>query len=285
MLIAQITDLHIGFDRDNSHELNVRRLNLVIDEINEMSPRPDLLLITGDLVENGDDVDAYRHAHALVGRWQGPKIWLIGNHDSRASFKHELPDVPTDENGFVQYEVEQGGVRWIVLDTLDEGRHGGMICEKRAWWLAERLREKQEVPTVILLHHPPVDTGIEWMSALPTEQWVKRLEAIVRPAAQVICLIAGHVHRPIATTFAGKPLIVSPSTAPQVALDLDAIDPQHPDGRALIIADAPGYSLHYWDGQTLLTHFEIAGPRNVLASYNSNLQPMMRAFLTERGTG
>ena len=38
-------------------------------------------------------------------------------------------------------------------------------------------------------------------------------------------------------------------------------------------------------GQTLLTHFEIAGPRNVLASYNSNLQPMMRAFLTERGTG
>ena len=86
-------------------------------------------------------------------------------------------------------------------------------------------------------------------------------------------------------TFAGKPLIVSPSTAPQVALDLDAIDPQHPDGRALIIADAPGYSLHYWDGQTLLTHFEIAGPRNVLASYNSNLQPMMRAFLTERGTG
>ena len=37
--------------------------------------------------------------------------------------------------------------------------------------------------------------------------------------------------------------------------------------------------------QSLLTHFEIAGPRNVLASYNSNLQPMMRAFLKERGTG
>ena len=285
MLIAQITDLHIGFDRDNPHELNVRRLNLVIDELNEMSPRPEMLLITGDLVENGDDTDAYRHVHALVGRWQGPKVWLVGNHDARANFRHELPDVPADENGFVQYEIEQGGVRWIVLDTLDEGRHGGMICERRAWWLAERLQEKQDVPTVILLHHPPVDTGIEWMSALPTEQWVKRLEAIVRPAGQVICLIAGHVHRPIATSFAGKPLIVSPSTAPQVALDLDAIDPQHPDGRALIIADAPGYSLHYWDGQTLLTHFEIAGPRNVLASYNSNLQPMMRAFLTERGTG
>ena len=28
-------------------------------------------------------------------------------------------DVPTDENGFVQYEVDHGDVRWIVLDTLD----------------------------------------------------------------------------------------------------------------------------------------------------------------------
>jgi len=285
MLIAQITDLHIGFDRGNPHELNVRRLNLVIDELNERSPKPEMLIISGDLVEHGDDVDAYQHMHALVGRWQGPKLWMIGNHDRRAEFKAELPEVPTDPNGFIQYEVDHGGLRWIILDSLDEGRHGGMICDQRAWWLAERLQEKQDVPTVILLHHPPVDTGIEWMSALPGEQWVRRLEAIVRPAKQVVGMIAGHVHRPIATSFAGKPLIVSPSTAPQVALDLDAVDPQHPDGRALIIADAPGYSLHYWDGQTLLTHFEIAGPRNILASYNSNLQPMMRAFLTERGTG
>ena len=144
MLIAQITDLHIGFDRGNPHELNVRRLNLVMDELNERSPRPEMLLVTGDLVENGDDADAYQHMHALVGRWQGPKIWLVGNHDTRDNFKAELPDVPTDPNGFVQYELEHGGVRWIVLDTLDEGRHGGMICEKRAWWLAERLQEKQD---------------------------------------------------------------------------------------------------------------------------------------------
>ena len=116
------------------------------------------------------------------------------------------------------------------------------------------------MPTVIILHHPPVDTGIEWMSALPDEQWVRRLEAIVRPASQVICLIAGHVHRPIATSFAGKPLIVAPSTAPQVALDLDAVDPQHPDGRALIIADSPGYALHYWDGRVAADPFRDRRP-------------------------
>jgi Icc protein len=285
MLIAQITDLHIGFDRDNPHELNIRRLNLVIDALNDRTPRPDLLLVTGDLVERGDDRDSYRHMHALVGRWQGPMLWAIGNHDDRANFRAELPQVPTDPNGFIQYEEDLGGLRWIMLDTLDAGRHGGMICELRAAWLVERLAERTDQPTVIVLHHPPVDTGIEWMSALPCEMWVQRLEAIIAPASQVVCLIAGHVHRPIATSFAGKPLMIAPSTAPLVALDLDAVDPLHPDGRALIIADAPAYAVHYWDGIRILTHFEIAGPRNVLATYDSNLQPMMKAFLEERGTG
>ena len=285
MLIAQITDLHIGFDRDNPHELNVRRLNMVIDELNERVPRPDLLLVTGDLVENGDDQRAYRHMEALVKRWQGPMLWAVGNHDDRANFLAVLPEVATDEHGFIQYETEVEDLRFIVVDTLDPGRHGGMVCEKRGKWLRARLREKKDVPTVVVLHHPPVDTGIAWMSALPCEQWVQRLEAIIRPAKQVVALISGHVHRPIASSFAGKPLIVAASTAPQVALDLDDVDPLHPDGRALIIADAPAYALHYWDGHSFLTHFEIAGPRNVIASYNSNIQPMMRAFLKERGTG
>ncbi len=285
MLIAQITDLHIGFDRGNPHEVNVRRLNMVIDELNERSPRPDLLLVTGDLVENGDDARAYRHMESLVKRWQGPLLWTVGNHDDRANFLAVLPEVETDEHGFIQYEAEVGGLRFVVVDTLDPGRHGGMVCETRGKWLRARLREKKDVPTVVVLHHPPVDTGIAWMSALPCEQWVQRLEAILKPTKQVVALLSGHVHRPIATSFAGKRLVVAASTAPQVALDLDDVDPQHPDGRALIIADAPAYALHYWDGQALLTHFEIAGPRNVIASYNSNIQPMMSAFLRERGTG
>lgn len=285
ILVAQVTDLHIGFDRGNPHELNVRRLNMVIDHLNEMRPKPSLLLATGDLVEWSDDIDAYRHMVALVARWEGPVIWALGNHDQREAFRSALPDVLTDENGFIQYEIDHGGVRWIVLDTLDAGRHGGMICEKRATWLKKRLRERKDVPTIIILHHPPVDTGIDWMSALSSEEWVQRLDAVVRPAKQVIGMIAGHVHRPIATSFAGKPLTICCSTAPWLALDLQNIDPANPDGRTLIVADPPAFALHYWNGERLLTHFDVAGPRNILATYDSNAQPMIRDFLRERGTG
>ncbi|MCL6740984.1 phosphodiesterase [Sphingomonas sp. RB56-2] len=286
ILVAQVTDLHIGFDRDNPHEMNVRRLNQAIDQLNAMRPKPSLLLVTGDLVERGDeDLDAYRHMVALVARWEGPVLWAIGNHDGRDGFRAVLPNVPTDENGFIQYELDHGGVRWIVLDTLDPGRHGGMICEDRAAWLKKRLRQRKDVPTIIILHHPPVDTGIDWMSALPCEAWVQRLEEIVKPAKQVVGMIAGHVHRPIATSFAGKPLTVCASTAPWVALDLDDIDPKDPDGRPLILADAPAFALHYWNGQQLLTHFDVAGPHQVLASYDTTAMPMIRDFLAERGTG
>ena len=196
ILVAQVTDLHIGFDRGNPHELNIRRLNMVIDQLNAMRPKPSLLLVSGDLVENGDDCDAYQHMHALIGRWEGPLIWAIGNHDDRATFRAAVPDVPVDDHGFVQYEVDHGGVRWIVLDTLDAGRHGGMICEQRAAWLEARLAERTEVPTIIILHHPPVDTGIDWMSALSCEAWVQRLDAVVRPATQVVGMVAGPTVRP-----------------------------------------------------------------------------------------
>ena len=264
--MAQVTDLHIGFDRDNPHELNVRRLNQVIDHLNAMRQKPSLLLVTGDLVEWPDDADAYRHMVSLIARWQGPVLWAVGNHDGRKAFRAAFPEVPTDEHGFIQYETDHGGVRWIVLDTLDEGRHGGMVCEQRAAWLEQRLAERQADPTVIVLHHPPVDTGIDWMSALDCEAWVQRLERIIRPAEQVVAMIAGHVHRPIATSFAGKPLVVCSSTAPWIALDLEDIDPAHPDGRPLIVAEPPAYALHYWNGERLLTHFDVAEPRNVLAT-------------------
>lgn len=285
ILVAQVTDLHIGFDRGNNHELNVRRLNLVIDQLNAMRPKPSLLLVTGDLVEYGDDAEAYKHMHALIGRWDGPLLWAIGNHDSRAGFAAQLPSVPRDANGFFQYEIDHGGLRWIVLDTLDEGRHGGMVCEARAAWLEARLAERTTVPTVLILHHPPVDTGIDWMSALSCEEWVQRLEAVITPATQVVAMISGHVHRPIATSFAGKPLSVCASTAPTLALDLQDIDPARPDGRPLILADHPAYALHYWNGERMLTHFDTAGQHLVLASYDDNVQPMIRDFLAERGTG
>jgi 3',5'-cyclic-AMP phosphodiesterase len=67
-----------------------------------------------------------------------------------------------------------------------------------------------------------------------------------------------------------------------VALDLRAIDPASPDGRPMIVAEPPGYGLHLWNGQTLISHYGVADVHPVLASYTPELQPMVQDFIEER---
>lgn len=58
MLIAQITDIHLGFDPNNPDEFNRQRLNATLDALRVLSPQPDLLLVTGDIANDGDDTQS-----------------------------------------------------------------------------------------------------------------------------------------------------------------------------------------------------------------------------------
>jgi Icc-related predicted phosphoesterase len=103
-----------------------------------------------------------------------------------------------------------------VLDTLEVGRHSGGFCETRAAWLAARLAEQPERPTLLVLHHPPIETGLSWMTENPDAAWVERLRAIVAGNGNIVGMISGHLHRVVVTQWAGTTLVVCPSTAPQV---------------------------------------------------------------------
>ena len=65
MLIAQITDLHLGFDPENPAEFNRKRLDQVLTVINALDPPPVCLLATGDLVDRGDKASYRRLLNAL----------------------------------------------------------------------------------------------------------------------------------------------------------------------------------------------------------------------------
>jgi 3',5'-cyclic AMP phosphodiesterase CpdA len=280
MLIAQITDMHLGFDPDNPAEFNRKRLDQVIRTIGEMDRKPDLLFATGDLVDRGD-VDSYRRLRRALAIVPCP-VWLcVGNHDIRDNFLEVFPNMPTAD-GFIQYVVDQGPLRFIILDTLEEGRHGGAFCARRAAWLRARLAEERGRPTVIVLHHPPIDTGIDWMSTAPSEPWVAALEAALAGYDQVVGMICGHIHRPIVTSWAGRQLAICPSTAPQVALTLSTMDPAIPDDRPMIIADPPAYAVHYWNGSALVSHFDTSEDHVVLARYDRSMQPLVKSLLAER---
>ena len=280
MLVAQITDIHLGFEPDNPGEFNRQRLDATLAALTALDPLPDMMLATGDLVDRGD-TGSYRCLREAFAGLPFPVHFALGNHDIRRNFAEVFPEAALVD-GFLQYVIETGPLRLVVLDTLEEGRHGGSFCERRARWLRERLDEAPDRPTLIVLHHPPVEVGIAWMNTDPGEPWVHRLADCLRGRRNVIGLVCGHVHRAIVTRWADVIVATCPSTAPQVALELRPIDPAKPDGRALIVADPPAYALHWWNGRELITHFDTAEDHEVLASYDEGLAEMIANMLAER---
>jgi hypothetical protein len=118
------------------------------------------------------------------------------------------------------------------------------------------------------------------MTAHPTEPWVRMLDRAIGDRRNVH-MITGHIHRSITTLWHGRILAVAPSTAPQVALEMAPLDPQTPDERPMIVAEAPGVALHLWTGEALVTHHAQVGAPDILARYDRNLQPLVQALAEE----
>ena len=280
MLIGQITDIHIGFLRDHPDEPNLRRFQAVLARLADGPNRPDLLLLTGDLTEHGDAASYTRLTEALDG-FPVP-VWPIpGNHDERMAFAAAFPQVVLTDH-FAHYAIDAGDLRILMLDTVEPGRHGGAFCEARAAWLSAELCGHRDRPTVIAMHHPPFAAGIDWMDPDPGAPWIARFAKATRGYDQIQAVLCGHLHRPIVARLNNAPLAVCPSSAPALALDLRSVDPDQPDGRALIANEPPAYALHRWDGRTFVTHFESVGGFPALASFDAALQPMIRGMLAER---
>lgn len=281
MLIAQMTDIHIGFDPDaRPEELNRIRFRQTLDRLLSAPNKVDMLLLTGDLTDHGD-VESFEKIAELLKGCPFPVYAIPGNHDSREGLLAAFPDTPT-EDGFIHYVIEQQGLRIVMLDSFEPGRHGGAFCTRRRDWLRAQLDAHPETPTVLFMHHPPVVSGVDWMDPAPDEEWITNLATAIAGHDQVLAIHCGHLHRPILARFHGVPISVTPSVAPLVSLDLRKVDVQRPDNRALITTEPAGYALHRWDGQDLVTHYERTNDWDVLAYYGVHLQPMMREMFAER---
>ncbi|GGX68886.1 3',5'-cyclic adenosine monophosphate phosphodiesterase CpdA [Litorimonas cladophorae] len=277
MIIAQITDLHIGFGGPNQTCENTNRLKAVIAELNSLIAQPDLVLITGDLVEGGE-LWAYKNLKSELEHLNAPYYLALGNHDQRAAFQATFEDIPFTD-GFLQYTIENWPLRIVVLDSLHEGRHGGAFCERRAKWLKETLAQDRDRPTLIALHHPPIETGIAWMTASKEDTWAQRLEGIISEHNNIVQIISGHIHRTIFKRFAGTLVSVTQAVAPQVKLELADIDPDKPDNRVLLNDGRAAYSLHHWQDGALTTHHAAAPEGRTIVRYDEAHASVVRKTL------
>lgn len=279
MLIAQISDLHLGMDPADAGELNARRLKAVLHDIFARDVTPDRLIVSGDLTDQGSAA-GYAEVRAALAEVPVPVHLMLGNHDNRATFRAAFPDAPIAD-GFAQSVIDLPELRILLLDTLEEGRHGGGFCETRAAWLTARLAEAGDKPVMVVCHHPPFATGVDWMTSGADDPWRLRLEQALG-VGNVIGVFSGHIHRAMLTMRGGRVLATCPPVAPQLALCLAPIDPERPDDRPMIVDAPPGYLLHQWSEGGLLTHACFVDEAEVIARYTPAMQPFIAEQIAER---
>jgi 3',5'-cyclic AMP phosphodiesterase CpdA len=256
MLIAQISDTHVrpvGALYKDVVDSN-RMLADAVRHLNALAPRPDLVLVTGDLVDQGDPAE-YAALRGLLADLAIPYRVMPGNHDERQAFRRAFGDhdyLPAD-TGPLHYAVEDFPVRIVALDSTVPGRHHGAIDAAGRDWLARTLAADRTRPVVIVLHHPPFACGIPYLDTYMCAE-PEKLAAIIARFDHVERVLCGHVHRPIQLRWANTLVCSCPSTATQIALRLTE------NAAPASYAEPPACLLHWWrPGQGMITHTSYIG--------------------------
>ncbi len=252
MLIAHLTDLHIrprGVPAYRVAETN-KMVERAIDAVRRMLPKPDCVIISGDLTDCGL-VEEYELLRGLLARLDMPVYLIPGNHDRRDNFKKVLGEFHgvNDDPTYIRFTVDGGPVRLVALDTIVPGKSEGALHDDQLKWLEATLEADNETPTIVFMHHPPFDCGIDHMDRIRLLKGVDEFAHIIAANPQVERVLCGHHHRPIHMLWAGTICSTGPSVAHQVQLDLEGGEPGG------LVFEPTAFQIHKWiEGTGLVTH-------------------------------
>lgn len=180
-MLVQISDIHCGpMFRKEIFRSGVK-------EINKMSP--DVVLVTGDLTENGL-ISEFRMAAKELRQLRARKIiYLSGNHDYRSTgyllFKEFFP--------FLQV-TELDDVVITVLSSARPDRDDGEVGHRQNLWLEDTLEKFKDKVKIVAIHHhviPVPDTGADQITVIDAGDVLRSLIK-----SNVNLVLCGHRHRP-----------------------------------------------------------------------------------------
>ena len=204
--LIHISDTHFGPD----HSLEIRGANLweracaLVEAINDLPFQPDIIVHTGDVV-NDPDLPAYAQAREVLSGLKVPVYYSTGNHDDVAMMRealtlpqHELL-VPesTDKLCYQITHPAADGYELFVLDGKvppEDGFHG-FISREQIEALANRI--SGDKPVAVFCHYPFSEIGSKWIDEhLLTTNRDEVLAMLKEKAGeQLKGIFSGHLHR------------------------------------------------------------------------------------------
>lgn len=241
VLIAQISDLHIKSPGTLAYGRvdTAKALERCVAALNAFAPAPDLVVISGDLVDT-PMAEEYDHLKRLLAPLKLPLVGIPGNHDSRELMRAAFPAAAyAHVSGPLDQRIEVNGLDVILLDSSVPGKPHGVLAPSTLQWLDATLATAVDRPALLFLHHPPFKGGIWHMDRQDLFNADQLAEIVKRhPRAQLVA--CGHVHRAMLTTLAGIPVTICP--APNHAVDLDLGQLREPSFKV----EPPAFHLHAW---------------------------------------
>jgi len=173
---VHLTDTHITGSTNP-----VRNLKAIAAELNAMSPKPEFVVVTGDLTEAGLPYQWERYAE-VIKDFSMPVYNVAGNHEMKWSHlgtfglqKHLDQDK--------HYSFDRGGVHFVAMNSGVWLQHHGLIDRSELTWLRSDLEKAgRNTPSVLFYHHCP--------GFIPNESELLRT---IRPY-NVRLILVGHGH-------------------------------------------------------------------------------------------
>ena len=225
--IVQVTDPHL-FNDPNSELLGINTqasFSQVLTEIQQQHYAYDLVLATGDLVQDSSD-NGYLRFCENVKSLEKMVFWIPGNHD----FQPKMVEFLTKENVNAGKHILLGE-HWqiLLLDSQVQGvPHGQLEAEELAW-LQAKLAAYPQRYTLVVLHHHLLSTGSRWLDQHNLRN-SHELAGILAPFPRVKAILYGHIHQQVDSTWHGYHIMATPSTCIQFKPDcntftLDTLQP------------------------------------------------------------
>jgi 3',5'-cyclic-AMP phosphodiesterase len=245
-LLVQLSDPHIGATWAPGDPVD--GLRVAVESVRRLPDPPDAVLMSGDLAENGADAE-YEIVREFLSQLGVPVYVLPGNHDNRDTLRRQF-DLPGQIGAPVQYAVDLGPLRLVVLDSTCPGEDWGELDAVRLRWLDGELAAAPDQVTVVALHHPPVSTGnVGWDEIGLRSADRRALGDVLQRHPQVRRVVAGHVHRAMTSELAGRAVFVVPSTYAQTRLKFSSHELE-------MTAEPLGFAVHALRDGDLVSHVQ-----------------------------
>ncbi len=229
--VTQISDLHLFANPENTllGMPTAASFQAVLRRVKRLRPQPDLLLLTGDLSQDGSPA-SYCQVQQHLALLGIPAYWTTGNHDSLETMQELLNQPPLlSDKAF-----RAGGWQFLLLNSGVPHQVYGELSAASLDWLESQLQHLEPRPTLIALHHSPFTVESQWLDSSALQN-PEDLFAVIDRYPQVKLVVFGHVHQEFYYQRRGVNYMSTPSTCIQFAPKSSdfALDRAQPGFRSL----------------------------------------------------